>query len=208
MASNSTRTAILDAAERLFAAHGYDATSIREVTREAGVNVAAIHYHFGGKEDVLRGVTDRIVRPLTERRAVLLDGLLQASDPVPARILVEAFIRPDVEALQRLQTRGPQVAHFLGRIYADRTPWIQEMAASQFVPTTNRFVPAFLDALPHLDEEEVRWRIVRMVAVIVEMFSSWPPLGMSDPEADQLINRYVDFLTPALSATPQEVSVD
>jgi AcrR family transcriptional regulator len=57
MATATTTDAILDAAERLFAAHGYDAVSVREITRDAEVNVAAVHYHFGSKEAVLRGVT-------------------------------------------------------------------------------------------------------------------------------------------------------
>ena len=53
MASKDTKERILDAAERLFAAHGFAGTSLRAVTKEAGVNLAAVHYHFGTKEDLL-----------------------------------------------------------------------------------------------------------------------------------------------------------
>ena len=44
---SDTRARILDAAERLFMAHGYDGTSMRQITGEAGVNLAAVNYHFG-----------------------------------------------------------------------------------------------------------------------------------------------------------------
>ena len=67
MSSDETRERILDAAQELFAAKGFAGTSVREITRLAEVNVAAIHYHFGTKEAVLRGVTDRIVGPLNPR---------------------------------------------------------------------------------------------------------------------------------------------
>ena len=73
MPPRDTRTDILNAAERLFAQKGFDGTAIREITRAANVNVAAIHYHYGSKEQVLRGVTDRIIGPLNDRRFELLD---------------------------------------------------------------------------------------------------------------------------------------
>lgn len=200
MATSDTRSAILDAAERLFAEHGFGATSIREITRAAGVNVAAVHYHFGTKEAVLRGVTDRIVQPLNARRVELLEQTLSRHNPAPVDALLEAFIRPDVETLQQLQTRGPTVAHFIGRVYSDQTPWIQQMALDQFAVVRDVFFPALAAALPHLTPNEIAWRITRITAVIVHMFATWPDTGMSDEEAESIIHRYVTFLAPALAA--------
>ncbi|TMR00774.1 helix-turn-helix transcriptional regulator, partial [Actinomadura soli] len=68
-----TRGRIVAAAERLFASGGEEATSLRAITRGAGVNVAAIHYHFGGRDGLLREVLDRYVGPLNRRRLALLD---------------------------------------------------------------------------------------------------------------------------------------
>ena len=61
MAATDTKERILDAAELLFAAHGFAGTSLRAVTREAGVNLAAVHYPYGTEEDLLRAVLGRIV---------------------------------------------------------------------------------------------------------------------------------------------------
>ncbi len=195
-----TRTRILETAEGLFATKGYAGTSIREITRDAGVNVAAIHYHFGSKEALLRGVTDRIVRPLNERRFQLLDEALRRSDPAPIEDLLVAFIRPDVETLQELQQRGPTVAHFIGRTYADQTPWIQEMISEQFAETRTRFFSAIAASLPQLPPAEIAWRMAKVAALVVHLFATWPPAAMTDQQAEATIERHVAFLAPALSA--------
>jgi AcrR family transcriptional regulator len=66
--SDVTRRRILGAAERLFAAHGYDGTSIRAIVARAHVNQAAINYHFGGKDGLYREVLRDGFRALTEHQ--------------------------------------------------------------------------------------------------------------------------------------------
>ena len=195
-----TPTRILDAAERLFAAHGFGAVSIREVTREADANVAAVHYHFGSKEELLRGVTGRVADRINARRLELLDDLERDGDPYDVAQLVEAFVRPDVEVLSELGARGASIAHFLGRVYSDPTPWIREMAAEQFSGVAERFGPLFTAALPHLDAAELQWRTGNMVAVLVRMFADFPHEGLSEREAERLVRRAVTYLTPGLTA--------
>lgn len=199
MSTADTRASILDAAEGLFAERGYDGTSVREITRRAGVNVAAIHYHFGTKEEVLRGVTDRIIAPLNERRFALLEEAVAAAAPDPTQVadVLDSFIRPDFETLLELR---PTAARFLGRTYSDQTPWIQQMAGEQFGEAGRRFFPALLAALPHLSADEIGWRMGQTTALIVNAFSTWPEGGMSTDEAEATLRRLVAFATPALSA--------
>lgn len=197
-----TREAILDAALELFAAHGYDGVSIRQITGRAGVNVASVHYHFGGKEAVLRGVTDRVMGPLNDRRIELLATVLDASSPAPLERILDAFVRPDVETLVELQERGPTVAHLMGRVYSDRSDWIQAMAAEQFAPTREHFLPAFRETLPHLDANELRWRLSNLVALIVHLFATWPDEGMTVAEADATVGRLIAFVAPGLAGPP------
>src|SRR5260370_80420 len=72
-APDDTASRIIDAAQRLFIRDGTEATSLRAVTREAGVNVAAIHYYFGSRDELLRAVLDRIIKPLNARPLALLN---------------------------------------------------------------------------------------------------------------------------------------
>jgi len=198
MSTVDTRTRILDAAQDLFATKGFDGTSVREITRAADVNVAAIHYHFGSKEEVLRGVTDRIVGPLNQRRFEMLDAAVEAAAPdlPPIEDIVGAFIRPDFETLLQLR---PSAARFLGRTYADQTPWIQEMAGQQFGDAGARFFPMLAAALPELDAEEIEWRMRLVTALIVHTFATWPERGMTAAEAETSLRHLLAFVIPALA---------
>lgn len=200
-AKGDTRTRILDAAEKLFAERGFDGTSIREVTRAAEVNVAAVHYHFGSKEAVMRGITDRVAGPISQRRAQLLEGALAAAHPGPPDVeaLLDAFLRADVELLLELQDGGPRLARFLGRTYSDQTDWIQRMAAEQYAEATE-FYAHLAAALPHVDIPEIAWRMRQVVAAVVHMFATWPEDGLGAADAEALLRRMVTFLSAGLRA--------
>src|SRR5712691_4179518 len=73
--SADTKTRILDAAEQLFMEHGFEATSLRSLTTAAGVNLAAVNYHFGSKEELFQAVLTRRLDPMNQERVELLDAL-------------------------------------------------------------------------------------------------------------------------------------
>src|SRR4051795_9853399 len=94
MAAPDTRTQILDAAERLLAEHGFRGTSVRAITDLAGVNLAAVGYHFGSKAELLAAVARRVIEPINAAQSAGLDrGVAPASAP-PVAELVEAFAGP------------------------------------------------------------------------------------------------------------------
>src|SRR5580704_17595627 len=94
-----TKQKILDTAERLIAEQGYAATSLRHIIAEAGVNLAAIHYHFASKEDLLDHVIVRKAEPVNQERLARLDRLEQqsGSTPPPVKAVLTAFLRPMAE---------------------------------------------------------------------------------------------------------------
>ncbi|HMC58416.1 MAG TPA: helix-turn-helix domain-containing protein, partial [Candidatus Solibacter sp.] len=93
-----TKQKILDTAERLFGEQGYDATSLRHIIAEAGVNLAAVHYHFGSKEELLDEVVVRRAGPVNEARIAMLDRLEAAEGPPVVEKVLEAFLLPTAEA--------------------------------------------------------------------------------------------------------------
>src|SRR5215831_1778832 len=95
----STKERILNAAERLFSRHGIEATSLRTITAEAGVNLAAVNYHFQSKDALVRSVVARRVGPVNERRLALLDGYEAAAGDGPLALeqVLDAFLRPVLE---------------------------------------------------------------------------------------------------------------
>ena len=71
----ATKERILDTAEALFMEHGFEATGLRSMTTAAGVNLAAVNYHFGTKEELFEAVLTRRLDPMNQERVALLDQM-------------------------------------------------------------------------------------------------------------------------------------
>jgi AcrR family transcriptional regulator len=154
----TTKERILDTAERLIGEQGYAATSLRQIIGEAGVNLAAVHYHFGSKEELLDGIIARKAGPVNERRTRLFDEAEQASNggPVPVEAILSAFLRPIFEAKER----NPEFVRIMGRIHGEGM--MPSILKRHFHPIVVRFRGLMLRALPHLDDQELGWRLEMM----------------------------------------------
>ena len=148
-----TKLRILDAAERLFGENGYAATSLRHIIAEAHVNLAAIHYHFGSKQDLLDQVILRKAGPMNERRLQLLDQYEAEAAPGPASVekIVTAFILPVL-----LIDKSPQFIKLMGRAHSEGL--MPEISRRHFQPTISRFLSALRRVLPDVPEEELIWK--------------------------------------------------
>src|ERR1700744_12731 len=114
----NTKDRILDAAERLFARDGFEATSLRAITTEAEVNLAAVNYHFQSKEALVQAVIGRRMGPVNARRLALLDAYEAQSGrhPVSFDKILEAFLRPVVEMVG---THARAFVPLIGRLYTE-----------------------------------------------------------------------------------------
>lgn len=205
MAGDDTRARIVAAASELFAEGGEDATSLRAITRRANVNVAAIHYHFGGRDGLLREVLDQIVVPLNKRRHALLDeAVAEYGVQVPVAVALDAFLRPDLELLDELRRDRVQVARFLGRAYSQPSPDMSSAMSGQFTSIAERLFPLLRAELPEADQADLQVRMQLIVAIITHLFATAPgpdepgPLG-TDDIAEQL-DRLVGFCAAGLAA--------
>src|SRR5881394_165011 len=93
--SQDTKSRILDVAEHLFIEHGFEATSLRSLTSSAGVNLAAVNYHFGSKEELFQAVLTRRLDPMNQERIDLLTKLEREAAPMPVsceQILSAMFV--------------------------------------------------------------------------------------------------------------------
>ena len=158
----STKTQILDVAERLFAEQGFAATSMRALTAAAGVNLAAVNYHFGTKEALLLAVFERRLRPLNERRIANMDRVLReaatASTPPALDQLLEALFRPTFELLA--EPAGEACARLLARIHLEaEADALESLFLEQFCAVRDRMLPAMHLALPDLSEEDLAWHL-------------------------------------------------
>jgi AcrR family transcriptional regulator len=157
-----TQGKILDTAERLFGDQGYAGTSLRQIIAAAGVNLAAIHYHFGNKEELLDHLVMRKAGPVNAERLALLDGYEAEAGaaPVPVEKLLQAFLEPPLGRIKE----SPDFARLMGRLYGEGLmPLIVE---KHFQPMVSRFLAAFSRALPRLSEQELAIRLQFMVGAM------------------------------------------
>jgi AcrR family transcriptional regulator len=159
---NETQGKILDTAERLFGEQGYAGTSLRQIISEAGVNLAAIHYHFGNKEELLDHVIMRKAKPVNEERLALLDRYEAeaGSASVPLEKLLQAFLGPPLSRIKE----SPGFGRLMGRLYGEGL--MPSIAEKHFHTVVSRFGAAFGRALPHLSEQELAMRRQFMVGAM------------------------------------------
>src|SRR6478752_205915 len=196
--SGATKDRILDAAEALFMEHGFEATSMRALTAGAGVNLAAVNYHFGTKEVLFQAVLVRRLDPMNQQRVELLTRLEQKARPRPLacdRIMLALFI-PALKLARDPARGGKDFLRLLGRAYADPAPFIRQFLSEQYAPMIARFKAAFGRALPHLPRRELSWRLHFLMGAlsytlagtdVLKLISALTPGATDDDE--QLLRR-------------------
>jgi AcrR family transcriptional regulator len=196
---NDTKDKILDTAERLIGERGYAATSLRQIIAEAGVNLAAVHYHYGSKEDLLDAVVLRKVTPVNEARLARLErveaeagtGLLDVEK------VLESFLIPTVE----VASRNPGFVRLMGQMLSEGM--MPRIVEKHFQPTGLRFVAALRRALPGLPEEELLWRVHFMIGAMAHTMCRapvFPQMAGSACGMEPRMKRLVTFLSAGFRA--------
>lgn len=149
---------ILDAAERLFARHGFYGISVRDITEEAGVDVALVSYHFGGKRELFAAVFQRRAELLNPERLAMLEEVRRAALPgvPPLEDIVNAFTYP---MLERSARGGPGWKSYFALVaQVNNSPeWAPVLMTRHFDPLVEKFIAVLREALPGCSAREVYW---------------------------------------------------
>ncbi len=208
MSDRDTKTRILDAAERLFAEKGIDGASLRAVTREAGVNLAAVHYHLGGKDGLLAAVIDRRVAPVNAERLKRLNHLegRAQGEAIAVDELIRAFVEPALRIVTS-EERGILVARALCRLYFEAGDTFREILMNQFREVAERYIAALIHSLRPLPPHEVVRRFQYVVGVLIHELadphrirSSGFPIELPEDDPATRLERMVSFLSAGVRA--------
>ncbi len=158
---SSTKRAILDSAERLFASYGFEATSLRAITGAAEANLGAVNYHFTSKDALILAVLKRRMQPLNHERVALLDRFEKKASPEPVSIekILEALFRPVLELIARPAKGGRYVLRLIAQCLAAPGAYLQPLVEEEFAEKNRRFHEAIRRALPSLSITEAHWRL-------------------------------------------------
>jgi len=210
----ATKDRILDAAEALFMEHGFEATSLRAITAAAAVNLAAVNYHFGSKEELFQAVLTRRLDPMNQRRVALLDRFeREAATPLSCERIIVALFAPALEIARDPELGGNNFLRLLGRAYADPAPFIRRFLSEQYAQMIARFKAAFARALPHLPKKELSWRLHFIMGALsytlagtdaLKLIAELNPKETANDEI--LLRRLAPFLLAGLQAPLPDLS--
>jgi AcrR family transcriptional regulator len=158
---------MLQAAADLFVEKGIDKVSVRELTARAGVNLAAVSYHFGSKEGLAEAVFENLSRRINAKRVADLDAYLArlgSRRPSLDRIL-SIFVEPYLETGNERQ--GVLLARFVVQHRLQPSALTRKVTRKHFDPMARCFIAALALACPHLDVGDISWRYMFMVSAVV-----------------------------------------
>ncbi|GAB3291097.1 TetR family transcriptional repressor PsrA [Pseudidiomarina andamanensis] len=202
----STKDKILNAAEALFAEHGFEQTSLRQITADAEVNLASVNYHFGSKKALIQAVMARyleVLMPALDRELVQLVEQPQ----VTTRAVFDCFRGP-LNELREVRKHGPTIfLSLLGYAYADIQGHLRRYTMDHFGDVMQRLLATLHLANPQLSPVDMFWRLHFVLGATVFAQVSGPALreiAAADfgeaIAADQVIDRLIPFLAGGVDA--------
>ena len=214
--TSDTRERILDAGERLFMAHGYEGTSMRQITGEAGVNLAAVNYHFGSKEALMQEVFRRRLDWLNEERMRVLDQMEAETEgkPLKPSQIVDGFFGTLLRMAGDENRGGVTFLRLLGRTLTEPSEFIRAFLAHEYKEVMDRYKEALFKALPDVPKAEIVWRFHFMLGATSYAIAGTDALRLvtdwqieeedSTDRLDRLVPRLMSFLLGGLrSPLPQ-----
>lgn len=198
-AQAATKAAVFNAAERLFALHGFQNVSVRDITAEAGVNLASVNYHFGSKDALLFEIFRRRTSELNRERARMLHEAATRNGGKPSvRDVLEAYFAPPMRWAAPDNDRRISM-QFIIRARSEGTADMREVLRND-VSHLERFAGALMAARPDLPKEDVYWRLHFVLGMVHNnRFAEFDRLhhlsgGITrEGDTEALLRRMLDF---------------
>lgn len=199
---------LLDAAEKLFGARGYEAVGMRELTKAANVNLGAATYHFGSKQALYCEAFMRRFRPVMDERVRLLRDAERAAKgrPLPVKTIVDCMVRPPY--LHGLD--HPHFHPFLARNMVSPPPFLGQLLFREVEPNIGVFIMALQRSLPHLTADLIRLReLLSMGGLLMLSVRMGKAPGPRDRKREEgMVKELVCFISAGLRSAAAVTSAE
>ena len=162
MAQQDTKTKIIESAEELFAIDGFHHTTLRAITTRAGVNLAAVNYHFGSKEALLEAILDKHLLPLNKIRIDRMEAVAAQAKKSGNKPEVEEVLRCFTEPTLALLHSDSGTGHFrmlVGRSLNDPDQTVRQLFLKRIRGVIEMLIDLLCTALPHQSREHVALKL-------------------------------------------------
>ena len=169
--SKDTRAALLEAATRLFLAHGFESVSIRQITLACGSNVASVNYHFSDKTGLYREVLANLLDRITDEKLALLERLTRQEPAATLEEILSAYIRSFFDA----HLASPDSDRVMQTIYREMGPdaLTGDLVATRLIlPINQAFKELILKARPELGEKKASFCVSSITGQVLHFIRS------------------------------------
>ena len=208
-ASKDTATRILDTAEGLFVEFGFDATSLRDITQQAHVHLAAVNYHIGSKDALSQAVLVRRLEPLNQQCIAELEALEASGAPFTVEAILMTFARPSLTLSKDPDRGGAMFVRLLSRAFVENHRLIRDTLPLQYSEFLVRYRNAFARVLPQLSEEERVWRLHLAFGLMFHAFAGNDMLKLfmksdivSARDPDTVVKHMIPFVAAGMVTPP------
>jgi AcrR family transcriptional regulator len=207
-AGRETTERLLDTAERLFGAHGYDGVGMRALAEEAKVNLGAATYHFGSKEALYIETFMRRFRPTNVARLKLLrEAEAEAKGrPLTVERIVDCMIRPPF--LQGLA--HPNSHALLARNLLMPPPFLHAAIHRELKPNVEAFITALRRSLPGVPKDMIHFRVMFSMGSLLMFTAQRGAMGPAhNPKFDEsILKELVRFVSAGVQSKPAVPAAD
>lgn len=198
---SKTRERLLDKAEELFALHGFDTVSLRDLTQAAGVNLAAVNYHFGSKERLIDCIIERALNPINDERLAMLEAAQRAAAKgVPSiETILQAFLEPVVRRVRKSELSERLFFKLMGRCLMERANHLPEAALPKLEKVVAEFAKALRRCVPSLDAARIVWRLNFTIGALIqtlihgELIERITRGAVGTVSADRILEQLIEF---------------
>ncbi len=177
---DNTKTKILEATERLIEEHGWDKVTFRMITAEAGVNLAAINYHFGSRDALEDALLPRIIGPLDEKRLARLNDAQEKAAPNILELadIIRCFLEPLLEYSLEYPNHHRMVLGFFNGI--KNKSKIKEHFKGSIDQVNKKYIDALTKTLPGISKEKISIQYVLLFESSHIMLNSEAFIGITE----------------------------
>lgn len=200
LASLDGRTAIIIAAEKLFAEFGLHGPSLRLISETAKQrNASVIQYHFGTRDKLVEAVFAYRMQAIDPRRKIRLDALKEAGLTKNVRGLISVIVWPLAEEI-RPRPEGNHYVQFLSRTGFEKQ-LVVELAPAHLMTAWYEAGEFLRDALSELPAEVSQTRLVAAGGQCVNCLANFEADGLgARPEFDLRVETLIDMIAAGLEA--------
>lgn len=213
--AQSSYTRFLNAAEQLFAVHGYDGTKIRAIATLSNSNLGVLSHYWGSKQALFCDIFERRFRPVYNeiiQRFNHLNMKLERGQEVDVRDVLRAQIEP----VFLMTGNGPDETQWLrvlfGRALTDPSNEVVEAMGKIFTPAANAFFELLRKVSPEMDQIEFYWRsncvvgAFTFVETYTDRLSRFIDTDLSDIDWQQASAYVVEFLAAGMLSSATRIS--